>query len=446
MTEKTKYIVAFITFVSLVSFFSLDFFTSFGISFFLFFAVKFFHEIGEKIEIRDIMILLASLQWIVGPLLAYKFNSDDEFYYMAVDLPTYMGYVVPATAFFIFGLYLPVFRKTQKISLFLPKIKQFILKYKRIDLIFIGIGIVSDILSDIVPESLRFVFFLFSGLRFIGLYFLFLSQRKNKLLYVIIIMTWLFLSALKDTIFHDFLLWSSFFILIAAFITKPSLQKKLIYLLGILVIIIAIQTVKYSFREAVKEGTGSGITLFSDLVEEKVISSNYVSSESNISSMITRINQGWIIARIMSWTPSREPFAGGETISEAIKASFLPRFLFPNKIRAGGRTYFTRFTGKDISNETSMGLSLLGEAYANYGIFGGILFLFLIGFFYNFFIHKIYDLAKKHPSLVFFIPLIFLQVVKAETDFSVILNYLVKASIIVWFIFWSLNKFFKVRI
>ena len=213
-----------------------------------------------------------------------------------------------------------------------------------------------------------------------------------------------------------------------------------------LFLIVSIQTIKHSFREALSEGTGKGVSLFTDLVQEKVIESDYVTSETNLSAMVTRINQGWIIARIMSWTPSHEPFAEGETILEALKDALLPRFLFPNKVKAGGRTYFTRFTGKDISDNTSMGLSLIGEAYANFGIGGGVFFMFLIGLFYNLFIVKIYQIAKKHPAIIFFIPLLFLQVVKAETDFSVIINHLFKASMTVFMIFWSLKQFLKIRL
>jgi len=162
--------------------------------------------------------------------------------------------------------------------------------------------------------------------------------------------------------------------------------------------------------------------------------------------MVTRINQGWIIARIMSWTPRYEPFANGETIIEALQASFMPRFLFPDKVKAGGRTYFTRFTGKDISDNTSMGLSLLGESYANFGITGGAFFMFVIGFFYNYVIKFIYTIARKRPTMIFFLPLIFLQVVKAETDFSVIINHLFKASIVVALVFWGMKQFFNIRL
>lgn len=446
MNNKTKYTIGFFSFIVFITVFSLGVFSSFGLALFLFFGTKFFYEIGKKIEIRDIIILLALLEWVVGSFFAYRFFPDDDFYYMAVEINEYMSFVVPASSAFIAGLYLPFWKKRKSENQYLSQIKQFVKKYKNLDIILIFIGIISKLIIDIVPSSIRFVLFLFSGLRFIGLYFLFLSDRKYKSTFIFIILGWLFLTALRETIFHDLLLWLGFFVVIVAFITKPSLRKKLISLFAILFLTIAIQTVKYSFREAIRGGADGSISLFTDLVQEKVITGDYAASETNLSSMVTRINQGWIIARIMSWTPSREPFAGGETIIEAIKASLLPRFLAPNKVKAGGRTYFTRFTGKDISDNTSMGLSLLGEAYANYGKFGGSVFMFLIGLFYNLFIFRIYKIANKHPAIIFFIPLIFLQVVKAETDFSVILNYLVKASIVVWFIFWSLNKFLKIRI
>lgn len=443
---NVKYILPFIfTFISLVVF-SLDFSSSLGVAIFVFFGTKFFVEVGEKIEIRDVMLVLASLQWIIGPLLAYKFYPDDEFYYMAVDLNVYMRYVVLATYSFAIGMYLPVWRKKYIESYYLNEINVFFKKNKNIDIIFILTGTISEIIIEIVPSNIRFVFFLLSGLRFIGLYFLLLSDRKYKQIIIIVMIIWLFLVSIRESLFHDLLLWIGFFVLVSAFINKPTNRKKIIYFSGILLTAIVIQTVKYAFRENVSSGNVNRLSVFTNLVSEKVVSNNEVTSENNIEAMVTRINQGWIIARIMSWTPRYEPFANGETIITAIKASFMPRVLFPDKVKAGGRTYFTRFTGKEISDNTSMGLGLLGEAYANYGIKGGAIFMFLIGLFYNFFIHRIYKIAEKHPALIFFIPLLFLQVVKAETDFSVILNHLIKATVVVWAIFFGMRKFLNIKI
>jgi len=182
------------------------------------------------------------------------------------------------------------------------------------------------------------------------------------------------------------------------------------------------------------------------MIQKELLEQEHLLTAINIDASIDRINQGWIVARIMRYTPYFEPFAGGETILTGIRASLIPRFLDTDKLKAGGRDNFTRFTGKLISETTSMGLSPLGEAYANFGINGGILFLFLLGLFYNFYIFMILRLSDKYPSLVLWIPLLFLQVVKAETDFVVVLNHLVKASMVVALLIFSFRKFFGIRI
>ncbi len=446
MNKNLKYIIGVISFFILYLVLSINIYSAFGISLFIYSGTKFFIDLGNKIEIKDIIILLALLQWVIGPFFAYNFFYDDEFYYMAVEQNTYMGFVAPASLALILGLHLPIGKKNSNERIYLHQISNLLKKHKNLDILFIVTGVILSIVKDSFPISLRFFIFLLSGLRFVGLFLLLVGNRKNKWLIVGGVLFMLLLTALREAMFHDLLLWLSFFMMIASFIYKPSNQKKLIFLVAFLFLIVSIQTIKHSFREALSEGKGKGVSLFTDLVQEKVIESDYVTSETNLSAMVTRINQGWIISRIMYHTPRYEPFAGGETIKEALKSSLLPRFLAPNKVKAGGRTYFTRFTGKRISDNTSMGLSLLGEAYANFGIGGGIFFMFIIGLFYNYFIFFIYKIAVKHPAIIFFIPLIFLQVVKAEIDFSVILNHLVKASVAVWMIFWGVKNVFGVKI
>ncbi len=439
-------IFTFIFLFVIYIFLPFNFFSFWGVFIFLFFSFKLFFEIGYKIEIRDIIIFIAALQWIIGPLLTYQFFPNDRIYYMAVSEIEYMKFVVPATYAFAFGLYFPLTRKKISNDYYLEKIKEFIQENKNWDLILLIVGIIAGIAVDYVPVAFKFVLFLFSGLRFIGLYFLFLSNRKHKAWFVFSMIGWLFLSALKDTTFHEFILWLGFFIIIVAYITKPSIRKKIIYVVVLLLLIVVIQTVKFSYRNAVNKGNVNKLETFTSLAQKDVFNGNYVTSNTNLKSAVLRINQGWIIARIMYWTPDYEPFAHGETIQKAINASLLPRFLNPNKEIAGGRTYFKRFTGKNISNNTSMGLGLLGEAYANYGKQGGALFMFFIALFYNIILVYIYKLAIKHPTLIFFLPLIFLQVVKAEIDFSVILNHLLKASFAVWIFYFSLRKFFNFKI
>jgi hypothetical protein len=438
--------VSFMVILFSVTKFSL--YSAFGMGVFLFFALKFYSDLGKTIEIRDLIISIALLQWVVGPVLKYNYSSDDLFYYMAVSEKEYMNLAFPAAIFFIIGLYFPLFYKKIDSQQQLHRISRILKNYPNIDLILIAVGIAANISEDFLPLSLRFFAYLLGGSRFIGLFFLVLNKRKFKWYIFGFVLLLLLASTIKDAIFHELILWMVFLFIIIAFLYQFKDKQKLIFIIPIIIFTILIQTVKFYFRQETSELTNTfdKTELFSEMIQEELINQDRLFSEVNINAAIDRINQGWIVARIMRYTPAFEPFAGGETILTGIRASLLPRFLDPDKPKAGGRENFTRFTGKLISDNTSMGLSPLGEAYANFGINGGILFMFFLGLFYNFYLFIILRLSDKYPSLVLWIPLLFLQVVKAETDFVVVLNHLVKASIVVAMLIGGFRKFLGMRI
>src|SRR5208282_345065 len=99
-----------------------------------------------------------------------------------------------------------------------------------------------------------------------------------------------------------------------------------------------------------------------------------------LSEVALRYNQGWIINRVMQNVPSGEPYANGETLLAAVKASILPRLFSPDKVRAGGRENMRRFAGYTLGSGTSMNLGYAGEMYANFGYWGGIAGCFFYAF------------------------------------------------------------------
>ena len=88
-----------------------------------------------------------------------------------------------------------------------------------------------------------------------------------------------------------------------------------------------------------------------------------------------------------------------------------------------------------------MGISPIGEAFANFGTEGGIVFMAFFGFFfaalYNFMLRHV----LKRPDFLFWIPLIFYQGIKAETEIVVVLNQIVKGAIICYGGYWGLKHF-----
>ncbi len=432
---------------SLVS--NLPFFSILGIVLFIHFSLKFYLNLGKTIEIRDLIIVIALLQWVIGPVLKYNLFPKDIFYFMAVPEAEYMSFAVPATIALIIGLFLPVFYKKLDSAFQLKKIEQLLNHYPNIDLILIGTGLIFSVLEDFLPQSIRFFIYLVGLMRYTGLLFLAINkQRQNKWLIFIIVLLVLLAEAIKYGIFHELILWLTLLFIIIAFLYQFKNKQKLTIIIPLIAFVAIIQSVKFFYRQDVQQlsNTFDKAEVFSELVQNELSGEGYLTSENNIEAAVDRVNQGWIVARIMNHVPRYEPFANGETIVTGIRASLIPRFLDPNKPKAGGRNYFTRFTGKLISENTSMGLSPLGEAYANFGINGGIFFMFLLGLLYNFYIFTLLKLSNKYPSIILWIPLLFLQVIKAETDFVVVINHLVKASIVVALIIGGFRKFFNIKL
>jgi hypothetical protein len=182
--------------------------------------------------------------------------------------------------------------------------------------------------------------------------------------------------------------------------------------------------------------------VFFELINDRITNfGRLVTDDEYMSEMNVRLNQGWIISAIIENVPSIEPYANGETIIEAISGSLLPRFLVPDKKMAGGQENFERFTGLPLGPTTSMGTSVIGEAYANFGPMGSWIFMFLWGMFLSLGFNKLVSYGNKNPLIYVFLPLIFLQVVKAETELYVVLNHFLKSLILVFGLLWVFKKY-----
>ena len=422
----------------------------FGIGLFVIAVFRFLENLGRKIEIRDIIILMALLQWVIAPVIAYSMpESSLSFYFMAVDHTTYMNYVLPATLAFIAGLMIPVFRRAVDDGELLERNIELTRNFPHLGLVFILIGISANLFDQFFPSALRFAFYLLHNLVFIGLFYILVSDRPYKWLAFIAAILYLLGTSVSTGMFHDLILWMSFMFIIVAYVLRFSFGTKILISASAFIFVILIQAIKADYRLLMAEmnpNSTSKEIVFTSLLLDKITDPTQLVTPENMAGTVIRFNQGWIVARIMDFTPSREPFARGETIYEALRASVFPRIILPQKAEAGGHTYFERFTGKPLGGGTSMNLSLVGEGYANFGAGGGIAFMFVVGLFYNWGLALIFRLARKYPSLIFWIPLIFLQVIKAETDLITVLNHLVKASIVTAGVFWGFRRILGIPI
>lgn len=401
-----------------------------GIALIIYIFILFITRIGKTIPILEFLLLVSSLQWILGPLIEYNTPFTHYKYYMYVPQQEYMGLIVPSLLLFSFIL----LKAARRYPLTIPED----LNLERLipyALIFLGIGFMAQFIGGFLPSSLSFFMVILGNFKFIGAIILFFSSERKyrSLFYGILVL--LIVTSLQSGFFHDLILWSVFFFMYWSYRVKPSIWMKLA-IIGIgFVSMTAIQSIKMQYRAALSEGySGNVATLFMNTLFTQY-EGGYFQDDEKTQGMNVRLNQGWIISAVMNHTPKKEDFAEGETVKEAILASILPRFLNPDKKKAGGRENFMKYTGLILGENTSMGISIIGEFYANYGYYAilamGIWGLFLMQ------IWKLLLRQQDHiPFVLFFLPLLFLQVVKAETELVVVLNHLVKSTIVIFAFFY----------
>jgi hypothetical protein len=145
---------------------------------------------------------------------------------------------------------------------------------------------------------------------------------------------------------------------------------------------------------------------------------------------ITRLNQGWIIARIMVWVPTSEPFAGGETLVTAFRAALVPRVLDPGKYEAGGLINFPRFTGLSMPAATSMNLSPAGEMYANFGRNGDLAAMLCFGLGLGLVYYRFASWAERSPIWWAWAPYVMLYTMQAENGIGEGVNHVAKSFLV----------------
>lgn len=387
----------------------------------------FFLHLGNGIPIKQVILLISCFQWLVAPFLSYHYFSDSQFYYMQIPEGLYMAYIFPLILTFFVGLFLPL---TVNKSKSMSDLFQFMVFNKTVlvqqgKLLFY-LGVASMMVEPSMPGGLAFAFFLLSKLVFIGAFYLFAAGVQYRWIYMAVAFLPLAYSAINSSVFHDLFLWGGFFYILYSLMNRFGLGKKLTFFgLGV-VLILFVQSIKQDYRAAISEGSGAGTEVFTNVASQRLESGV---EEDFGQSTVDRLNQGWIIARILYVVPQYEPYANGETIVEGLKSALVPRFLMPNKVTSGGY-YFERFTGLTLIG-TSMNLSLAGEAYANFGALGGIVFMFFFGLFVNVVLYLIYQYARKSPEVLLWIPFLFLYMVKAEDDFTTMVNQFSKALLVV---------------
>lgn len=392
-------------------------------------------------------IIIASIYYVIAPLIGLYYHSADDAGQIKGSPASYFQLAVPCMFALAAGWSLFFYKlKCRPLREFARHLTES--NTRQFDhLILAGMALAFIRMYVVLPTSLSFPMILLSNIRFIGVFgwvVLGAPGWKVRLFAVFFLELWI---SVSTGFFLDFCLWAlnAGVLLISRY--QISRTVILVAALSAVIMLPALQFAKWEIRRSAWgvdtefqeiDVLGQRVKLTSlnkpFILVIKVIESSQLFFNGDefdlfLATTVARYNQGWIVDRVLTHVPARESFAEGETIRDAMIATALPRFLFPTKMEAGGGKTFTRFTGIKLNAATSMNLGFVGEMYANFGYYGGILGCFVYGAVLAFVMRLIVQASQQRPLAIVFVPFVLNAAVISEVGIVEVANFTLKAGV-----------------
>jgi hypothetical protein len=421
----------------------------------IYILLDFLDNLGKKIVVLDIAVILAVFTWLIMPVIFYhNYTKADHtariFYkYMPIASDDYFSFVLPGTIAMAIGMKLRLRRLEINTNAreYHEKLKQFFKGKDKIrtGFILIGISLASGILYRVLPGSLLRIVYLLEHLSYVGVFYIFFSEHKRKNLILLGVLSLMVINAMATAMFGELIyLMALFYILIAIYLKQPPFFTKLAVCVGGIFLIFLIQNVKSAYRlKAWTEGGNSAY--FGQLVVDNISNPSQMFEKKKLFFTAVRLNQGWLIAVTMDRVPRRYEFAYGETIWTSIAAAFVPRIIWPDKPESGGKYNLKRFWGYNLVGY-SMNIGPIGEAYANFDRTGGIIFMFLYGLTFNFMLTSLLKWSERRLSILCWIPVLFFYAVVVETDVLTTVSSVVTTMMFMVIFIWIFKKLFGIQL
>jgi hypothetical protein len=406
-------------------------------------------KMGKGIVLRELIALHITFVYLLMPILGYDvYNEYNQlaktwFRYMSVPESEYFGYVLPANAGFILVLCWPMWKngvsdKGEYLESLIENAREILRKNFRMGLLVMVLGVLSFSLSGYLPVELQFAFFLFYFAAFAGLLYIYFhpsDKRRIPILFVfgVFIVAEALNSGMFTIIAYMGITLFSFFVMGRRY----SITRKLTFFLVGIVLLFFIQTVKQGYRKTLWTNgyQGNSAMLFFTVAQDRLQLNLFDNIQEYYFPIYYRTNQGFNLVSVMRRFPSQIPFDGGSNLFVIIPSSFVPRALWPDKPEAGGKANMKYYAGINIKG-WSTNVGPIGEAYASFGPYWGIVYMIFLALFIRFVYYTVFSLSADIPLLLFWIPVLFYQVTySAEADTLQILNSVIKSVFFIWVLY-----------
>jgi hypothetical protein len=410
--------------------------TSYAIALILILEIVF--NSNEKFVFREWALFLYSLNYLVAPAITYNLPDDHVQYGMKVYSDQYFELAIPGFLLFSLGMNI------------LP-IKLFRINTREVDksalvnraLLFkvAVIGITLRLIQPFISGEIGFVIYLIALTRFVAAFALFSIDKKSWYVVFFVLILELF-SAFVAGMYHDAIMWVIFFGLYYIYVSKPSIQTKLIGIAALASIILFIQSVKLVYRSEVWSGEKEASIASAYEIGSQNATSENLYGENNLLSTLNRGNQAWIFASTVANMDQGKNFQGLTNVNKYLEAALLPRILAPNKLKSGDKEIFNEFSGHIINENTSMGLGIFADGYIAYGAWGVYIFGFALGLIFSLTFKLVERWSKISPFYVLLLLPLLNYAVRPDCELQTTINHLAKGIMLYGFLVYLTRKRF----
>ena len=382
--------------------------------------------------------LLAILTILVVPHLGYEFLNDLEItrlFHKQMRVPegVYFSLVQPIIVSYSLGVLWFSFRSGSRKSQ-IDKLTSIIralsdLDWMRLILLFL-IFAGTHSFRSMAPSSLEFIFYLFGSLKF-GVVMVMVAKARYLWLRILLLIGIPLSFALQGGMFQAYLatilaiavilnlLKSPRTVLIASFVTIPFLFLLLLAKKELRIDAQNDELGLVEFQENFVAGGTQGLS------SSKSTIAPWLADDRQLFTIYTRLNQGFLVSAVIEKMEEGDEFEES-IVFRSLLASIVPRFLWSDKPKAGGRENISKYTNLNLIGGTSMNISPFAELIIEFSEFWTILSGFFYGLLFCWVLNWIESKVISGQISILLMPSMLGQIYKVETDIMTLGNILVK--------------------
>ncbi|MBI1767935.1 MAG: hypothetical protein HYR67_06150 [Bacteroidetes bacterium] len=400
------------------------------------------YKAGKGFPILYLFLFTYFLQYIFSTYLIYN-----EYKSLSTQMPIsqgiYFEYAIPALLFLFAGVFL--FHKDVAINRVIKRIDP--AEAARLGYLLLAISLCMDLLVFAGLSPLESVASFTGDMKYLAAFCFLFTRSKFNFFLIVLLYIQLALSVVKSGVFVSLFIWSLYLFFFMTLKYGMSFWVRSTVFVAFLPAVFAIQSVKDEYRKATwKLNQEPGVSLLSDLVEKKRAkdADDPFAETDGVVRTVGRLTEGWHLGLTLRHVPRRHDFAYGSEMFLDMVSSVLPRLIFENKKRVNSQDKFLTYTGHKLRGNTSMSIGVIGDFYINFGRWGSYITLFAFGTLIAFLLRSFTRrFVLIDPINIIWIPYLLSYLIRANNDFYIFFNGMIKGFIIFLLINYLRHRFWK---